>query len=127
MTSKALFEADHLLRIDIPHLESQTAIDVDGTKRGGLGRHQFRDRVFDFRKAIERNARIQVMNVVIANVGGKPSHDWTRAQETRGFHGSNFIGPSRAVVERHTGEIVLCVEEIRANSARDEVRQDHRQ
>lgn len=82
VTRQALLETDHLLRINVPHLQPQAAVDINGTKRRGLGRHQFRDRVLDFRQAIERDTRIEVMNVVIADVGREPSHHWPRAQET---------------------------------------------
>ena len=82
VTRQALLESDHLLRINVPHLQPQAAVDINGTKRRGLGGHQFRNRLLDFRQAIERDAGIEVMNVVVADVGREPGHHWPRAQET---------------------------------------------
>src|ERR1035441_233027 len=74
-------EADHLLRLDIPDFQPQTADDVQRMQRSGFGFGQFGDGFKNFRQAVERDAGVQVMNMMIADVGREPGHDWTGLHE----------------------------------------------
>ena len=83
-----------------------------------------------FRQAIKEGARVQVMDVVIADVRGEPGHDWTRAHVAGGFHCGLFISPAQLVAKRNIREIMLGIEQIRpnreANKTRDSLRQQQR-
>src|SRR5215208_4044631 len=73
-------ERDHSLRVDIPNFEPQTAKNIDRIERRRFGVLQLGYFADGLRETIERNAGVQVMDMVAADVGGKPAHD--RA----GFH-----------------------------------------
>src|ERR1035437_10017179 len=102
-------EADHLLRLDIPDLQAQTAEDVQRMQRSGLGFRQFVDGVENFRQAIEGDAGVQVMDVMVADVGREPSHDGAGFHKAGGFKRSFFVSPAVPVKKRNAGKVVLRV------------------
>ena len=67
--------ADHALSFHAPDFQVQAADDVEGMKRRGFGFLQFGNSTVCFREAIKRNAMVQVVDMMIADVAGEPRHD----------------------------------------------------
>src|SRR6185369_323532 len=99
-----------------------TAENRGRTERSGFGVLQLRQLPHDLRQAVKRDARIQMMYVVIANISGEPGHQAVRFQEAGRFQSRLFISPAGFVAIRNLGKVVLSVEEVGANGASDEVR-----
>jgi hypothetical protein len=117
-----LSEADHLLRFHIPNLQTQTTNDFDGIERGSLWRLQLHYIIEDLRQPIEWDSGIQMVNVMVTNIASKPAHDWTGFHKTGGSQRGFLVRPSISSVERNPREVVLGIEQVGSNSARDEVR-----
>lgn len=80
--SKAYFEgvlqiaeAEHLLRIRVPDFQAKAPQDFQWAKGSGFGVLQFGNGAFGFGETIEGNASVEMVDVVIADVGGEPGHD----------------------------------------------------
>src|ERR1044071_9349299 len=114
-------QAHHPLGCGIPDFQTQTTNNFTEMQRRGFRRLQLGNRSDDFRQSVERDPGIQVMNVVIADIGREPARQRTRAHETGGLQRRLVIGPTGIVAERHGGKIVLGVKEITANGARNKV------
>ena len=65
--SRLFGQRNHLLGLDIPHLQAQAAQHFGWIQAGGLGLLHFRHLFIDLRQAVEGDFRIQVVNVVIAD------------------------------------------------------------
>lgn len=115
-------EADHALRLHVPDLQPQASEDVRRVQRGHPWRLQLRDFAISTPEAVERDARIQVMDVMVADIGGEPSHDLSSDHEAGGFECGLIVSPPGLVGKADGGEIMLRVEEIRSNGIEDEVR-----
>ena len=113
-------DADHALSFDIPNLQTQTADNIHRIKRGGFGMPQLGQRSHDLRQAVEGNAGIQMMNVMIADIGREPGPDGAGFQVTGGFQRGFVVSPAGIVVKRHAGEIVLGVKQIGSDGVGDE-------
>lgn len=98
-------KADHLLRLNIPDLQAQAADDFKRMQRGGLGFRQLRYLVEDFRQAIEGDAGVQVMNMMIADVGREPSHDAASLHKAGGLQRRFFIGPAIPAIKDTPGKL----------------------
>src|SRR5882762_9141700 len=117
-----LSEADHLLRFHIPNLQTQATNDFGGIERGSLWRLQLHYIIEDLRQPIEWDSGIQMVNVMVTNITSKPAHDSTGFHKTGGFQRGFLVRPSISSVERNPREVVLGIEQVGSNSARDEVR-----
>ncbi len=106
-----------MLRFDIPEFQPQAADDVHRVQRSGFGLGQFRDFFEDFRQPVKWNAVVQVMDVMIADVGREPSHDRAGFQIAGRFQRGFLVSPAGAVVKGNAGEIVLRVKQIRPDGA----------
>jgi hypothetical protein len=124
--SKTL-DTGHALRFNAPDLEPETAQNVLGMQRRGLGTAQFRDIEVNFRQPIEGDAVVEVMDMVIADVGGEPRHEGAGFQEAGGFERRFFVSPASLVAKAHAGKVVLGVKEIGAERAGDQARQNQGQ
>src|SRR5260370_38497526 len=122
-----LSKADHLLRFHIPSLQTQTTNDFDRIERGSLWRLQLHYIIEDLRQPIEWDSGIQMVNVMVTNIASKPAHDWTGFHKTGGFQRGFLVRPSISSVERNPREVVLGIEQVGSNSARDEVREQQSQ
>ena len=67
---------------------------------------------------------VQMMNVMIADVGGEPCHQRACAHITGGIQCGLLESPSGVVVEGNPREIMLGVKQIGPNRGGDEVRND---
>src|SRR5258707_9080141 len=65
-----------------------------------------------------------MMNVVITDIASKPGHDSVRSHETGGFQRGFFVCPASSVIERHVRKVVLGIEHVGSNSARNKVRDE---
>src|SRR6202022_4836897 len=65
-----------------------------------------------------------MMNVVITKIASKPGHDLVRSHETGGFHRGFFVCPASSVIERNVRKVVLGIEHVGSNSARNKVRDE---
>ena len=63
-----------------------------------------------------------MMDVVVADVGGEPSHDFAGLHVARRFESRAFIGPTSFIVKGDTREIMLGIKKVRAQAKSDEVR-----
>ena len=115
-------EPDHFLAFSVPNLEAQTARDVERVQRGYGSFLKFGHGEFGFGQAIKWNARIEMVDVMVADVSGEPRHDRTHFHVAGGFKRGLLVGPPGFFVERDARKIVLRVEQIRANRAGDEMR-----
>lgn len=86
-------------------------------QRSGLGLAQFGDVPVQFGQAVKGYAVVQMMNVVITDVGREPCHDRICFQIAGRFKGGAFIGPALFIFEDDAGEIVLGIKEIGAKRA----------
>src|SRR5690242_7595321 len=102
-----ILDTDHFLRLDVPDLQSQAADNIPRMERSGFGLSQFRYGLQDFRQAIKRNACVQVMNVMITDIGREPAPNWTGFQEAGRFKRGLFISPARAVIKRNSRKVML--------------------
>ena len=114
--------ADHALRFDIPNFESQATKNCDGAKGSGFGLLQFRDLPQHFWQAIKRDSGVQMMDVMIANVGSEPGHYRVCLEEAGRFQSGFFIGPAGLVAKGNVGKVMLSVKEVSADGVSDEVR-----
>src|SRR5579872_6097161 len=69
----------------IPQLEPQTTVNLSRVQTGGARRLQLLDGGHRLRKPVKRNACVEVMDVVIADVAGEPRHQRPGVQEAGGF------------------------------------------
>jgi hypothetical protein len=117
-------DTDHSLRFHAPDLQTQAVENFQRTKRGGPGLTKFRNVAVKFGQAIERHTMINMMDVMIANVGGEPRHQRIGFQIAGRFECCAFKSPAFIVFENDAGEIVLRVKEIRSkrtgNAKREE-------
>ena len=120
-------KADHALRFNVPNLQPQASEYLHWMERSHSRGLHFRHLAKDLRQPIKRNARVQMVDVMITDVPREPSHDRIGLHEARRFHGRLFIGPPGLVVERDAGKIVLGVEEIRSDGAGNQMRDGLRQ
>lgn len=116
-------DSGHALQGGIPHLQLETAVNVPRTQRGGFRRLKFRDGRHRVRQAVKGDLRIQVMDMVKADVGGKPSHDRVQTEVARGFQRGGLVRPGGLIAKDHPGEVVLHVEQVGSSGARDETGQ----
>lgn len=86
-------------------------------KRRGFGPAKFRNVAVDFRQAIERDPVVEMMYMVKANIGAKPSHDGACLEMAGRFEGGLFKRPSGFVIENDAGEIVLGIKKVTAQGA----------
>ena len=68
-------EADHPLGFHIPNFQPQTTNDFDRIERGSLGCLQLGNILANFRQPIEWDSGVQMVNMVIPNIGRKPAHN----------------------------------------------------
>ena len=68
-----------------------------------------------------------MMNMMVTDVGREPASERAGFYITGRFESGFVIGPARAAVKGHPGEVVLRVKQIRADSTGNEVRYDLRQ
>jgi len=115
------------LRFDVPNLQPQTADDLGRVEGRGLRRLQLRYFGEDLRQSVERDTGIQVMDVMIADIGGEPGPEWTSFYVAGGFHRGFLVRPARIIAKRNAGKIVLRIKQIGSNGAGDEVRDDLRE
>ena len=127
MFSLGIGKAYHFLRFDIPNLQAEAADNFHRMQGSGLGVLQLRDGGFDLRQAIKRDAGIEVVNVVIADVRGKPRHHRPGLEKTGGFQRGRLITPAGVITEGDPGKVVLGVEQIASNGASHEMRNDQRE
>src|SRR5262249_53895910 len=69
-------ECHHAILLRIPELEPKTSEDVQWGQRGYSRRLQLLNRGHRFWKPVEWDARVKMMDVVVADVGGEPTHSW---------------------------------------------------
>lgn len=86
-------------------------------KRRRLGLAKFRNISVKFGQAVKWHAMVNMMNVVIANIGREPRHYRVGFQIARRFERRAFKGPASIVLENNAGKIVLRVKEVRAQGA----------
>lgn len=94
-------------------------------QRRGFRVLQLGDSGRGLREAIEGDTGVQVVNVMVTDVCGKPTHQRPHLHEAGGFEGRFFIGPTRIIAESDTWEIVLRVEKITSDRAGDKVGNNH--
>src|SRR5258708_35037060 len=116
-----VIEADHALQFNVPHFEPETAKYLAGAKRCHPRGAQLRDLTGGLRQSIERNARVQMMDVVVADIRREPRHQSAGLHKARGFDRRLVVGPAGLVIEGDAGKIVLRVKEIRPERVEDEV------
>src|ERR1039458_9860807 len=120
-------EAYHAVGIGVPNFQTEATSDFHGVERGGPGVLQLGNGGNDLRQTVKGNAGVQMMKMVIANIGREPRHDRTSYHETGGFQCGFVVGPTSIVAERHARKIVLSVEQIAADSTGKKVRDDQSQ
>jgi len=125
-TGTTLAQADHLLGFDIPDFQAQTPDDLPGMQRGGFGRFQLGDLRLRLGQAIERNACIQMVYMMVADIGGEPGHDRVHLHVAGRFQCGFLIGPASPIIKGDAGKIMLRIEQVRADGAGDEVRNNQR-
>ena len=74
---------DHTVFVLIPQAGLKAGNDVSWRQACRHRALQLWDRSHGFGQAIERDTHVQVMDVVIANVAGKPLHDLVKAHVAR--------------------------------------------
>jgi len=105
----------HALLLHVPGLQAQAAPDVEGIERGDFWPLQLRQFTQGFWQTIKGNACIQMMNVMVADVGAEPGHDRTCFHVAGRFKCGLLIGPTHLIVERHAREIMLRIEQVGAD------------
>ena len=88
---------------------------------------QKRDALHRLGEAVERDARVEVVHVVVADVPGEPAHDGPGLHVARGVERGVGVLPLVSRLHVHLGEVVLRVEEVRAGRGRHEERQEVRE
>jgi len=96
-------------------------------ERGGLRVLQLWYGILYFRQAVEGNAGVQMMDVMIADIRSEPGHQRAGFHETGRFQSGLLIGPPGIITEGNTGEIVLGIKQITADRAGDEMRDEEGQ
>src|SRR5438874_5223616 len=118
--------ADHALRFNIPNFQTQTTENFQRFKRSGLGLLQLGDLPQHLRQAIEGDSGVEMMDVMIADIGGEPGHHGICLEEAGRLQSSAFVGPAGRVTKGNFGKVMLSVEEIGADGVSDEVGEDRK-
>src|SRR5690349_764052 len=90
--------ADHGLGLDAPDFQPQAAEDVERMESNGCGFLKFRQGAIKLRQAIEGDAMVQMMDVMIADIGREPCHQRAGFEMAAGFKRGFFIGPTGIVL-----------------------------
>ena len=88
---------------------------------------QFGHGAVSFRQSVKGDARVQMVNMVIADIRCEPTHNRTGFHKAGRLHRRLFICRTRCIVESNAGKIVLSVKKVRPDSARNKNRNDQRQ
>src|ERR1035441_1073125 len=120
-------EAYHAVGLGVPNLQTEATNDFQGAERGGPGVLQLGNGGDDLRQTVEGDAGVQMMKMMIADIGREPRHDRASYHETGGFQCGFVVGPASIVTERHARKIVLSIEQVTADSAGKKVRDDQSQ
>ena len=107
---------NHLLSVRVPYFQAQTADDVSRPERSDFCFLKFRNCLHCFGQTIERNFRIQMMNVMKADVRGNPLPEKIHLHITWGFERCMLITPFNIISESNPGKIMLSIKKIRAKS-----------
>ena len=119
-----LFKADHAALVLVPYFQAQAGKNIPGMQGSCFGGLQFREMRHDLGQAVERYFGIEVVNVVVTNVGGKPGHHRVHDHIAGGFERCFIIRPVLVAAESNAREIVLRIKEVRAQCKGDQERQE---
>lgn len=109
-----LTKGDHTIGLLVPNFQAKAAPNFDGVPGGCANVLQFRHTFHAFTQAIKRDAGIDVVNVMIADVGREPVHHGAHFHEARRRQCGVGIGPVVVLAEFGVGEVVLTIEEVSA-------------
>ena len=103
----------------IPQVQPQAGQHV-GRAKGSLHRVlKFRDGRHRFREPIERDQRIKMVYVMVADIPGEPPHHRPQSHEARRLERAAIVGPILAGGDLHSRKIMLGEEEIGAERRSD--------
>ena len=115
-------ETNHALAIHVPDLKTEAAADIRHPKRRALGRLELRNGTHGLRKAVKGNLRIEMMDMVVANICGEPGHNRVNSQKAGRFQCRLLVSPTTAIRQRNIRKIVLNVEKVGSDGVGDEMR-----